>query len=211
MFGPARRAKYIATALAFGALVCGPASSKENLDRSDREAISLFEHIISTEKDFYKSCTISDKWLDYPVFAENVRTYIKYPLRGDLSPPNHMTVPKDIIRQGAGADTVICSETERAARTDAALIAPSHSGGGTFRGQKILASIMTAQREFSYPIFDVDYRTAFVVRENSRDNWIKTENNKYRRFGDGEIVVFIYRKKNRKWKYISCDVYATYH
>ncbi len=211
MFGPARRAKYIATALAFGALGYGSASSKENLDRSDREAISLFEHIISTDKNFYLNCAISDKWLVYSVFAENVRNYVKYPLRGDLSPPHHMTMPKDIIGQGAGADPLICSETERSARTDAALSAPTHSGGGTFMGQKILASIITAQREFSYPIFDTNYRTAFIVRNNSRDNWIKTENNKYRRFGDGEIVVYIYRKKNGRWKFKNYDVYATYH
>lgn len=211
MFGRARRVTCIATALAFGALGCVPASSKEKLDRSDREAIALFAYIISMDKDYYKTCTISDKWLVYSVFAETVRSYIKYPVRGDLSPPHHMTAPKDIIAKGAGADPLICSETERSARTDAALSAPTHSGGETFRGQKILGSASTAQREFSYPIFDTDYRTAFVVRDNSRDNWVKTENNKFRRFGDGEITVFIYRKKHGRWRFKNHDVYATYH
>jgi hypothetical protein len=99
---------------------------------------SLFEHIISTEKDFYKSCTISDKWLDYPVFAENVRLAAYHCVSAG-------PLPNDIFRH-----CHMIRRREVAAKR------------GTFRGQKILASIMTAQREFSYPIFDVDYRTAFV-------------------------------------------------
>ncbi|MGF3022610.1 hypothetical protein ACQVP2_07260 [Methylobacterium aquaticum] len=211
MFGRARRAKFIVTALAFGAISCGPVSSKENLDRSNREAISLFDYIISTDRNYYKACTISDKWLVYSVFAETVRTYVNYPVRGDLSPPHHMTVPNDIIGKGAGEDPLICSETERSARKDAALSTSTQSGGGTFRERKIVASTRTAKREFSYPIFDTDYRTAFIVRDNSTRNWIKTEDGKCISFGDGEILVFIYRKRHGRWKMIGHDTYATYH
>ncbi len=210
MFGCNRKARFAAAACALGVLHCGSASPKENMSRSDREAISLFDQIMLHDKSYYTTCTISDKWLDYRVYAATARQYIKYSLRGDLSPPDHTTEPKDIIGKAAGVDALICSESEQSARKDAALSASTQSGGGTFRGRKIVASTSTTRREFSYPIFDTDYRTAFVVRNNSKRIWIKTEDDKYPSFGDGEIVVFVYRKRHGRWKAIGYDTYSTY-
>jgi hypothetical protein len=211
MFGGTCKATLVGAVVAMCVLGPRMAISKDDLDRSDKEAVILFKQIISDERAYYKECVISDEWLAHPIYAYSVRNYIKYPIRGDVSPPHRTTMPKDIIGRGAGAEGLICSEKEQMERKDAALGASTYSGNSTFRDKQIVASTNTSRREFSYPIFDIDYRTAFVVRDNSRRIWIKTENNKYPSFGDGETAVFIYRKKHGRWKLIGHDEYASYH
>ncbi|MCF4130291.1 hypothetical protein [Methylobacterium sp. SyP6R] len=210
MFEEVFKVKSILLAATFCVISSQVASSKEKLSRSEKDAILIFKEIILSDKDNYSRCTISDKWLIYQISANTIRKFTKYPADNNLSPPKHDKNPKDIIVGNNEAESLICSEKERADIKDNALSVSTHTDNGTFKGHKIIASIQTLLSKFSYPIFDKKYKIAFLVQDSSSRIWIKTDDNKYPSFGDGEVAVLIYKKKRGKWKLIGREIYATY-
>jgi hypothetical protein len=95
------------------------AVAAERPDRLTREAVALFRSVVKQHKPReFGSCTLTDRWNDYPVPEEVARRHLGMKLHAELVSPSR-TTPAEVIDPEGAIRQAFCSNSEAAKQTEA--------------------------------------------------------------------------------------------
>jgi hypothetical protein len=183
-------------ALAFGSVNAGYSQDDKLQERRYREAISLFSVFLS-EKNLQNEsiedadrCSISNKWLDYPISEEDAREFFGVSAHAELSAPATTIFPAQILDPKKNHVRIFCNPDETQADAEKRIAEYKNA----FPSGKLELSIN--QWEFSFPIFNKNYtRAEFVVRSGGQSWYNPHEKGS----ASGSAHAFVYKKQRKSW------------
>lgn len=179
----------------FSLVLATPASGAEEWEvyqaRLKREAIVLFSSVLADRDSKFNRCELSTEWLDYAVPSSIAREALRTTVHADLSAPHHATDPREVLDpSGAVKDRFCDKETyERWRKSLADRLSTEPS-----------IDTSHATIEYSFPIFDQDFRTAVFVRSSFYGWFYKKPEGPVRPRMESATWAEVYRKIRGKWR-----------
>ena len=159
--------------------------------RLKREAIGLFSTVLADRNTGFDKCELSTEWLDYAVPSSIARESLRTTVHADLSPPHHATDPQEVLDPSRAMRDRFCDkETFERLRKSLADLLNAEPSIDTTHG-KI---------EYSFPIFDKNFRTAVFVRSSFYGWFYKKPESPVRPRLETATWAEVYRKIRGKWR-----------
>jgi hypothetical protein len=162
-------------------------------DRTAREAGELFQFIMSKEQHAAERCQFDNTWARYPVPAFVARAHLGSKLHADLSAPFDSRDFHKTIDPENKVPFAFCSSDERKA-----YIAERVQ---TFEAGTAPRMEAVKKTEFTFPIFDEQFRTAIVVViYTSTDGRFRLNNNTHTQEPFLAVYANVFRKDGGMWR-----------
>ncbi|MBZ6074762.1 hypothetical protein [Microvirga puerhi] len=168
-----------------------------------QEAVELFQAVLSEIEYKPKRCEFQIDWHDYAVPEEVARSYLKSTIHADLVPPHHATTPAEILDPAGAIREAFCTEEEEK-KWQSSLVeelsakdVASKSGDGPASSQ-----FSTLRREYTFPIFDKNFRRAVIIVSGIERSWSRRPNGQIGRWMHLMGGASIYEKRNGQWRFL---------
>jgi len=195
--------------------LASPASAQEaqpwekDENRLRQEAKALFEVALAELDPPPRSCELDKAWDSYSVPYEFAKKYPGHTIISDLAGLKIGATTAGILAPLGKHPEWFCSFSEfyqelemrigkdmAARRTGESPPSDNHS---------------ILRRQYSFPVFDRNFRTAILIRDVSSNGWYIGKDGRVRQPFDMVIRAFVYRKSNGRWKLIKQNALAHGH
>jgi hypothetical protein len=171
---------------------------KKQEKRLKLEATALFKFILGELDRERKQCELPDSWRSESVPYPIAKQYLDHTINADLRALEIETTTAEILDPAGKYPESFCSEDEffkeQKIRRD------ERESGNINTDVKDSNRYEMYRVDYTFPIFDKNYRTAVIMVESSNHDWYKGKNGQiYERFGQ-QGGAWIYRKKNGHWR-----------
>ncbi len=177
-------------------------------ERLQREAIELFRVILQDDKEKPAPCEFRAKWLEYPIPAQ----YFESKLSADLVPSNIPADPVEILDPSGTMEKAFCNEADDELRLSFLV---ENLKRKELRDENDPKSLLNGfaidRREYTFPIFDKNYRRAVIVSSNLKRSWYWWPNGKFRPGIESDVGASFYEKRNGRWRFIRYKLFAAAH
>ncbi|MCB8823140.1 hypothetical protein [Microvirga rosea] len=183
-------------------------AAEETAELLKREATALFQGIIKDQTIVRGHCSLGSTWISDPVPYDVAHQYLGLTVHADLVPMYHGREPAEVIDPAGTMKEEFCDDDEASKRTNALLEEFKRNSLKTENGH-LERSLRIKRLEFSFPVFDQDYKRAIIVVSGS-------EIGRYRR-QDGAVgsypaevllTAVIYVKQDGVWRWQATEFLA---
>jgi hypothetical protein len=176
-------------------------------ERLNREAIELFRVVLQDSKEKPGPCEFRAKWLEYPVPAQ----YFDSRVRADFV-PLATADPAEVMDPSSTMHEAFCNEADDELRLSFLVESLRRR---ELRDEKDptrrLNWFEISRRDYTFPIFDKNYRRAVVVGSYVRRFWYWHPNGQFRPGIESNVGALIYEKRNGRWRFIKYENFASGH
>ncbi len=171
-------------------------------ERVKREAIELFRIILQDDKEKPAPCEFRAKWLEYSIPAHYFGSHIP----AGLVPSNVPTDPEEIMDPSGTMREAFCNEADDELRLSFLVESLRRK---ELKDEKkptgLVNSFRIFRREYTFPIFDKNYRRAVIVSSGLERFWYWKPDGQFR-FGIEMMGgASIYEKRKGRWHFIKHD------
>lgn len=185
-----------------------PGASEKAREQVKREAIELFRVILPDREAELAPCVFRTTWLEYAIPAY----YFGSQLPADLVPSDVPAEPQEIMDPSGTMRDAFCHKADDELRlsflVESLKRRELRNGNDPMRRVNWLEA---PRHEYTFPIFDKNYRRAVIVSSNERRVWYWHPNGLFRSGIENDVGVSIYEKRNGRWRFIRYDLLAAGH
>jgi hypothetical protein len=177
-------------------------------ERLKREAIELFRVILQDQKEQPAPCEFRAKWLKYPIPAQ----YFGSHFHADFVPSNIPAHPAEVLDPSGAMGNAFCNEAEDELRLSFLVESLQRKELRDDKDPKsLLNGFAVTRREYTFPIFDKNYRRAVIVSSNLKRSWYWWPNGKFRPGIESGVGASFYEKRDGRWRFIKYRLFAAAH
>jgi hypothetical protein len=177
-------------------------------ERLKQEAIELFRVVLQDSKEKPAPCEFRAKWLEYPIPAH----YFGSQLSADLVPSSIPADPAEILDPSGSMREAFCNEVDDELRLSFLIESLRRKELRDQRNPKNLLNwFRISRREYTFPIFDKNYRRAVIVSSNMGRSWYWKSDGQFRTGIENDVGASIYEKRNGRWRFIKYHLFAAGH
>jgi hypothetical protein len=186
-----RRAAWLAgLAVYFGLLGAAKAEDKAGI-RLNAEAKLLFKAVLADAPPT-QPCQLDSTWDNYPIPESVARKHLGLRLHAELSSPNSGTVPPEIL---VSADSEFFCSADQTGKFEGEQLKQFEAGTEK--------SFEIKRRQYSFPVFSDDYRSAVLVVSGSQLTWIRTPEGIRRLAVEAAGAAEVYKKSGNAWRLVT--------
>lgn len=176
--------------------------------RLKREAIELFQVVLRDDKIKPEPCEFRAKWLEHPIPAQ----YFGSHLSAELVPASPPADPAEILDPSGTMREAFCDEANDNLRLSILVENLRRKELKDEKNPKVLLnSFRIDRREYTFPIFDKNYRHAVIVGSHLGRSWYWKPDGKFRGSIETAIGASVYKKRNGRWRFIKFDLFGAGH
>ncbi len=168
-------------------------------ERQKQEAINLFRVVLQDDEEKPAPCEFRAKWLEYPIPAQ----YFGSKIPADLVPSNIPADPSEIMDPSGTMREAFCNEADDELRLSFLIESLRRKELWDEKNSRNrLNWFKIFRREYTFPIFDRNYRRAIIVSSGLERFWYWKPDGPFRHGLHLMGGASIYEKRKGRWRFI---------